>query len=177
MVDSIISAKGFCFDIEWGVVHEIISIMVGIADKNAEVKKEIARLLQIIFTSIKNYYTQRKYHGPVEDLMNSYMQVKEMIVDQYFDSLYLGLISRMPIEPFAEKLQQFLEFESNILPDARIKSLLLSLRALYISLNNREKQQIFESMIIAKNQTWNFSKDNTLSVSYTHLTLPTICSV
>ncbi len=152
----IVSSQGALLDEEWGIVHNVVKQIAG--NKSLMLQRGPVDCLQMVFMEIRNLWLRGQYHGPIDELFESYLLVKDIISDPSFDALYLNLVGKeASAATITKKVAEFLNVEVLFAvymnaedANRRAYSLLNSVTDFYQGLVAVDKQQAVENAVITR---------------------------
>ncbi len=162
-------------DEEWGPLFEFVKELT--ADR---VLCSYSTELRNLFAAIRNAFINRQYRWGKEQLMESYLGVKDIINDAIFDSIYMNSLRELRPEETVERMGKFLDLtavsrlkESNEFANVaeyRICQLLNCFEDFYVGTKDLEERTLLERMYLQKVGEWTaarLSYENLLRVVHT----------
>jgi len=164
---------------EWEIIFNSIQQILTNYVKSFGLQKGIIECFQKIFNVIRNLFIIGKYYGPIKELCECYYNVKEIIMDLQFDTLFINKIlflNDYSNEELLKQYQDFLCFEKIIKnltqenSDMRIHNLLNCYNDFYENMLIAKNMNLFpdieKSFIIkiTETKTLNFSQSNNLQI-------------
>lgn len=161
MLELILAEEGDEFEEEWELVLEFTKNFIGaegVGDSG------VLDCFKRIFGSVKSIYVAGMYKGSVDELMNTYLVIKEELNDPLFDALYINyLIKNYDNTTLKGTLMNYVlaelspieeQDESNIRDFSRIMNILEALESVYLNTRHFEIQDTLEQLMLAGCASW-----------------------
>ena len=138
-------------DEEWDVLLKFIKE----AAKNEYIKCNKASSLSNILTIARDMYIVGQYKGDVNELMSTYLELKGILNDPVFDAIYLNYLGKSCNDKKLEtEMLNFIGTELWGSNEYRIRQIFESLGNLYLDIDNLEKQEVIERIIVKNCKEW-----------------------
>ena len=171
----LIKNKGKKLDIEWELIFGLIKDFL--LNKIFQSDHEAIASLKTIYSAIRNLFLNGCFNGIKERMMESFNEVKNIINDSLFDTLYIHNLRTLPLSEVQDKLYDMMNMQSIInlkaTPenqddyDYRIGELLNAFEFFYKTSEDMEMQFMLEKLFIQKAKEYNGLKlkiDSSLKV-------------
>ena len=174
-VEWIIKFQGSLLDEEWDIIYSIIRKF---ASNNAwKGPKSGREILKNIFSILCGLYINGDFKGEKEQLMEIFSEVKDIINDTSFDSIYIYNLMNYPADYIEEKLKDIMNL-ANIIHlrdskdskddyDNRMSEILNAFEGLLKDSHNYEIKEMLENLFIQKAIEYsviNLTVDNSVKV-------------
>lgn len=159
-IERIVSIYGPQMCEEWREIFRFVDLLVR-NEKIREHKDSYESIIKM-FGTIRALYISERFKGNSRELMNVYLQVKDMINDPTFDGLYLNYImEKSSLQTLEENLVAFFDTTLNAKKpkalasiDRRVTYLFNMLRDLYENVTDVERESHIESFVVSKCTEW-----------------------